>query len=108
MKWRYRGRRRSINPNASNRSKAISAGPRDGRVKNLYDWCEKENWLEGNSADPWEVDHIRPLTRGGKHEYANLRIIRRSANKAWDEKSRPEAQIEIALLINKHYQDSLK
>lgn len=36
---------------------------------------------EGNNHNPLEVDHIVPISKGGTHELANLRVLCRYCHK---------------------------
>ena len=34
-----------------------------------------------NSQDPWEIDHVIPLARGGSNLLSNLRLAHKSCNR---------------------------
>jgi len=59
------------------------------RKKWLHDGIEKLSWADrknirafyNNCPEDYEVDHIRPLSRGGKHELSNLQYLTREENR---------------------------
>lgn len=59
------------------------------RKKWLHDGIEKLSWVDRknirafykNCPEGYEVDHIRPLSRGGKHELSNLQYLTREENR---------------------------
>ncbi len=65
-------------------------------IRHLYAERDRLNVLE-QSDDPWEVDHIRPLSKGGRHVYENLRLLRASKN--CDDPDRTDDEIEFAIKL---------
>jgi 5-methylcytosine-specific restriction endonuclease McrA len=53
----------------------------------LFQIAERDRWQchvckQGYlPSDPWEVDHDRPLAKGGTNLVSNLRIAHRSCNR---------------------------
>jgi len=48
--------------------------------KSFTDGMSWDNWGE------WEIDHIIPLNKGGKHEVKNLQALWKSENRAKGDK----------------------
>jgi 5-methylcytosine-specific restriction endonuclease McrA len=53
----------------------------------LFRIAERDHWtchicqLGYIPNDPWEIDHDRPLVKGGTHHVKNLRLSHRSCNR---------------------------
>lgn len=88
------------NPNyktRDNRRRSAATRNTDVWIESLYKERDRLNRLPENKDDPWEVDHIRPLSQGGEHRYENLRLLRASRN--CDDQDRSEERIKLLLEI---------
>ncbi len=47
-------------------------------IETIYDHARRLTRLLG---EPYEVDHIRPLSKGGRHHPSNLVVMRRDLNR---------------------------
>lgn len=68
---RFRNKQRILSDNAKRRSMIDSV--KNERILALY--CLRDFYEAMSLGDRFHVDHIVPLSRGGKHEITNLQVI---------------------------------
>jgi len=68
---RSRNKQRILSDNAKRRS--IISSIKDDRILTLY--CLRDFYQAMSLGERFHVDHIVPLSRGGKHEIDNLQVI---------------------------------
>lgn len=44
------------------------------------EYCERDLLASFNDYDSWQIDHIHPSSKGGKHEYENMAVCCKTCN----------------------------
>lgn len=98
-----RERRRLISRNYQHRRRAKEA---EGiSTKELGNWYKEQErlcyWCGTTEAEQWSIDHVVPLSKGGKHEYDNLVIACMPCNTLKGSKDPEDFAIEIKQKLNR-------
>lgn len=74
-KWKQKDRQQNKHRILSDNSKrrALISGPIDKRVVQIY--ALRDFYIAMSLGESFHVDHIVPVSRGGKHEIDNLQVI---------------------------------
>ena len=73
------------------------------KIEEVYIECER---ISKETGVLHHVDHIKPLSKGGEHEWMNLQIITAEENLSKGDKYRPEDQALYAQRLAQFFKDS--